>query len=545
MNQSVIELQSTDTPETAAAKIKPEPKSVVVMLGSTDPSLQSQVRSLLSRAVAPLSLDSGALIIDDGSKSGAAAIMGLAAQDQDTPPNLLSIVRHETTEWDANHPTVMKLPAEWTETAKYTAQIAARLVQLPEDREKPILAILFGGSDSDKEYLVQCARREWPILVIAGSGGLADQIVKASAKPADGSTAEPIADPQLKEIVESLPRQFQIGDSVDRLERILVAHLEICVQTLADAWARYDDLDVEAGVKQRSFKIIQAIVLILGVGATFLVISQTSGAIPVWLKARVPEKAIHILIILVPIATSILVATNNRFRDGSKWILLRSAAEAVKSEIFRYRAQAGDYSLQQVSETSPEARLAGKIKDITSALFQSEVNKTNLKHTPQPDQGRLTFLTPDDYVTARLQNQVSFMVKKTANLNYQLKKNQIWIYVAGGLGTFLAAINVDVWVALTTSLATALTTKLESEQVENSLVQYNQALVSLKNIETWWKALSQWEKTRRTNIDLLVEQTEQTMEFELKGWAQQMQSALDKLTEKQSTSTDKTNAQTA
>jgi len=69
--------------------------------------------------------------------------------------------------------------------------------------------------------------------------------------------------------------------------------------------------------------------------------------------------------------------------------------------------------------------------------------------------------------------------------------------------------------------------------VETSLVQYNQALASLRNIETWWKALSGWEKTRRNNIDVLVDQTERTLESETAGWVQQMQSALDKLTEKE------------
>ena len=92
--------------------------------------------------------------------------------------------------------------------------------------------------------------------------------------------------------------------------------------------------------------------------------------------------------------------------------------------------------------------------------------------------------------------------------------------------------------ALTTALATALTSKLDSEQVESSLVQYNQALVALQNVQTWWKSLTKWEKERPANIDLLVSQTEEVMGFELKGWAQQMQSALDKQTERKTDGTD-------
>ena len=110
---------------------------------------------------------------------------------------------------------------------------------------------------------------------------------------------------------------------------------------------------------------------------------------------------------------------------------------------------------------------------------------------------------------------------------------QILIYTVGGSGTLLAAIKLEIWVALSTAVVTALTTKLQADQVETTLVQYNQALASLKNIEVWWMALSSWEKSRRNNIDLLVDQTEKVLEAETAGWVHQMQSALDKLTEKE------------
>ena len=87
--------------------------------------------------------------------------------------------------------------------------------------------------------------------------------------------------------------------------------------------------------------------------------------------------------------------------------------------------------------------------------------------------------------------------------------------------------------ALATAVVTALTTKLQADQVENSLMQYNQALASLRNIEAWWTALSRWEMGRRKNIDLLVNQTEEALASESVGWVQQMQAALDKLTEKE------------
>ncbi|MBV9403754.1 MAG: SLATT domain-containing protein, partial [Acidobacteriaceae bacterium] len=155
---------------------------------------------------------------------------------------------------------------------------------------------------------------------------------------------------------------------------------------------------------------------------------------------------------------------------------------------------------------------------------------------PAGDTKRHDFLAPEDYIRERIRDQVAYFVVKTRQLYRKLTATQLCIYIAGGGGTLLAALHRDVWVALATAVVTALTTKLQADQVENSLVQYNQTLASLRNIECWWKALSRWEKNRRKNIDVLVDQTEKALETETAGWVQQMQSALDKLTEKEPSS---------
>ena len=158
------------------------------------------------------------------------------------------------------------------------------------------------------------------------------------------------------------------------------------------------------------------------------------------------------------------------------------------------------------------------------------------------DPARLKILTPEAYLRERVEDQISYFVTKTAALYRQLKQLQLWILIVGGLGTFLAAIRLEVWVALTTALATAFTNKLEIDQVENSLVQYNVTLTNLRNIQSWWKGLTSWEKTRGKNIDLLVDQAEKALERETAGWVQQMQSTLDKLTEKEKTSDQQLNS---
>ena len=542
-DKRLIEPSPTDTIDSIIAQIKSEPRPLIILLGDYDVSLDPMVKSLCTRAIVPAAVSSGAVIVDNGANSGCSALIGQAArgEDQGPAPVLVGIATHSVAEPEPNHTMIVRLPAGWPDPMKALVQIAGELVKDETAVDRPVLTVLFGGGETEKEALVRCARRKWPILVVRESGGLADEILKGMEPGADGTAPAQVADPDLREIIETADiYKFLISGNVDDLNRILLARIDSRVDTLADAWNRYDVLDQAAIRKQVSFKNLQRAILGLGLIATLLAIARSGSALPLWIKQLFPahfasafQTLTHVLIVLTPITISILVAANSRFRQGNKWILLRASSDAIKGEIFRYRMRAGAYSNQQCLQVSRESKLAAKLADISSALVQSEVNQDNVPAEVETDPKRLTFLSPDDYLNDRINDQISYFVRKTASLSKRLQTVQLWIYIVGGAGTALAAFHGDVWVALTTAVAATLATRLETDQVEHTLIQYNQALTGLRNIASWWKALSQWEKARRRNIDLLVEQTETTLEGELAGWVQQMQSALDKLTDKE------------
>ena len=540
-----IDVSATDTVDSVVAQIKSQPRPLIILLGDYNVSLDPMVKSLCSRAIVPAAVGSGAAIIDNGTSSGCSAAVGQAARDEDYGPDLFGIVPHGMDNLEPNHTVIVRLPVEWSDPMKTLVQVASELAKDDSAGDRPVLVVLFGGGNTEKEALVRGARREWPVLLVQGSGGIADEILKAMEPAADGKPPAPAVDPDLREIIETADiYKFSISGSIDDLSRILLARIDLRVDTLTDSWKRYDDLDQAAIRKQVVFRNLQRAILGLGIIATMLAILRSGIALPLWFKQLFPPQYVpafqtlaHTLMVLTPVTISILIAVNSRFREGNKWILLRASAEAIKREIFRYRMQAGAYSNDQCLQTSRESKLAAKLKDISSALAQSEVNRTSVPAVVESDPTRLTFLSPDDYLKDRIDDQISYFVKKTASLYKQLKTVLVWIYIAGGVGTVLAAFNGDVWVALTTAVAATLTTRLETDQVENTLVQYNQALTGLRNIASWWKALSQWEKGRSRNIDLLVDQTEKTLEGELAGWVQQMQTALDKLTEKEQADT--------
>ena len=514
----------------------------IVLLGDFDATLNSRVRAICSRVLAAIAVDPGALIIDNARCSSCAGLMGQAAAEEDVMPTVIGIVPHGRApeDIDPNHSKVLQLPVEWTDTTKYTFQVIdAIAAQAPESGHA--IAILFGGGDEEKKAVFRCAssRRNWPVIVIQGSGGLADQI--AAAVVATNNNAV-ITDPDLRRIAEDASIfTASIDGAIDDISHLILGRIapksESARAVLEDAWTLFNQLDQAAIARQRRFRILELSLVWLAVGAALVAILSSMNSIPpAWrgaVAAYVPRGTLHGLVLVIPIVISIIGAYNSYFRDGIKWILFRGAAEALKREIYRFRTQSGNYSDERCGDTSREAKLAQRVGEISSQLEHSEANKTNLPPGSRPKPEQVAFLEPADYLEHRVRDQIGYFRKKTAQLAWTLRASQLGIFVVGGVGTLLAAVHLDIWVALATATVSALATKLQTDQVENSLVQYNQALAALRAIELWWVALSSWEKSRQKNIDLLVDQTERTLEAEMAGWVQQMQSALEKLTEKE------------
>ena len=174
-------------------------------------------------------------------------------------------------------------------------------------------------------------------------------------------------------------------------------------------------------------------------------------------------------IIVIPIVTAILLAYYNKFRPANKWILLRGSAEAIKREIYRYRARTGDYSKDRLTTNSRDDVFHERLEPVSRRLMQTDVNHGALKlyegplppkEVAQQNDDGFSFLTPERYIELRLEDQLNYYSKKTPKLEKQVKQMQIAILVAGGVGTLLAAVGAELWVALTTALATTLTTWL-------------------------------------------------------------------------------------
>jgi TRPM family ion channel/conflict system pore-forming effector with SLATT domain/uncharacterized protein DUF4231 len=544
-------------------------KAVILVLGSAadlDQKLIPRLTQLFGRGIARAAAETKSVVLDGGTQAGVMALIGegVAGRGYSTTligvapaskvsypggpepgdgrvplePNHTHFVLVEGNDWGSETATLFSLAGalmiKTVETRK------ARLWRKPETaiERVPGLIVLAGGGAVTREEALRAVRQQLPLIVIEGSGGLADEIAAAwrqkETLPDDPVMAEILADGEI--------HLHLLSNSVKGIERLIIRELGVD-KALMQAWEVFSDYDHNAILQKERFSRLQLAILILGVIGTGLAVLQQVYAPkdgnqlrPVsWTPGIRHWWLIHYALIALPILLTVLVTAANRFKQGSKWLLLRAGAESIKREIYRYRAKIKDY------QENPEQLLSKRVEDITQRTMRTEVNLSGLLlydrnkgFPPWMDAAKggddgFSILTPDHYVELRLGDQMRYYRKNSLKYDRQLRRLSWLTFIIGGAGTYLAAVNQQAWIALTTAMVAALGTYLAYRQTENTLTKYNQAATDLANVKAWWSALSAEEQSQQVNIDSLVEHTEQVLQSEFDGWIQQMQNSLAEL----------------
>ncbi len=566
-----------------------QPKAVIIVTGGaggldkdmeSDEELRSRLVQLFSRGIARAAVDADALIIDGGTQSGVMALMGQGVADRGQKSILLGVAPAGKVTYpsgpaegsiedggalDPNHTHFVLVESdEWGGETDMMFELAAALGE-----GIPVVTVLVHGRTDGiaKNEALRSVRQGWPIIVVEGSGPLADEIAALLRE-----TPDFIADPDLAEIIaDSDLHLFAVDGSVGALRKLITREFGVD-EILQLAWQRFATYDLHAKRHRDDFNRLRMWILRLGVLTTLAVVLKKTLETPDWVakltfldsefRSGLPDAALglasslYYVVLLLPIVSSVLLAIAMKVNAGNKWVLLRGSAEAIKRAMFRYRTRRVTYSspqtpgsngrqtadsTEQVQEqTTREAELAGTVEFISRQLMQSNVNLSALppykgrippgyEHAEAKADDGFSFLTPERFIAVRLDDQLAFYQDRTGSKERELREYQIAILVAGGVGTFLAAVGLDLWVALTTALAAAFTTYLQYRQTENTLMQYNQTATNLMNVKGWWTALTAEQQADQENVDRLVEVTERILETETYGWVQQMQDALAEL----------------
>ncbi|MGI4864439.1 MAG: SLATT domain-containing protein [Janthinobacterium lividum] len=540
--------------EVLKALALPPHQAVLLLLGaadSLDAALLPRLTQFFSRGVARAALDTGAVVLDGGTQAGVMALMGqgVASRGQGTAlvgvaPAALVAYPGRAASGPALEPHhshfVLTEGDRWGSETPMLFQLAEALrgaVAGPA----PALVLVVGGGDTTTQEVLRAVRLHLAILVLAGSGGLADVLAAAwptrETLPDDAVLAEILAEGTLC--------FYPLSGSAQGLGQHIVRRLG-ADSGLVQAWETFAEYDHNANLQQRRFDRLQQALIWLGlVGAGLAIVQQlyapkvpgTADLRPVaelWAAGTRQWWLLHHLLLLIPIALTVLVTAASRFKQGTKWLLLRGGAEAIKREIFRYRTRTSYY------QAEAETLLTRRVEEITRRTMRTEVNTASLvpydKNRGFPptaggadgDDG-LSWLPASRYVTVRLDDQLTYYRRKAVKLETQLRLLSWLTFIVGGVGTYLAAVGQQVWIALTTAGVAALGSYLGYRQTESTLTKYNQSATDLANVRSWWNALAPDDQLLQVNIDLLVSHTEQVLQSNLDGWVQHMQNALAEL----------------
>ncbi len=530
------------------------PGALVVVVGAADslePSIVPWLIQQFSRGLAVAATKTDALLIDGGTASGAMAVLGEAVAARQPRPDLLGVAPlskvtypdgppadGERVALEPNHTHfVLADVGDWGQETALLFQLADELAD-----GVPVAVVLVGGGPVAREEVLHAVRRDWPLLIVTGTGGVADNLAGFVAGRQAGEKVGPIEDPVMAEIV-AYERIDTVALRTDPsgLARWLLRRLRPD-EPLELAWQEFALLDHNACREQTDFRRMQLVILTLAVMGTLLAVTQGTIEAAGVLRNHWVRDGLHYAIILVPITLAALLTAVARFGSGNKWLVLRGSAEAVKREIFRYRARVVVYSDAGNSKTPRQVRLSERIGTIAGGVMKTDVNRAGLRRYVGPlppkmavaegDDG-FSVLTADQYLRVRLLHQAEWYQGKVVKVEHKHRLLRWAVIGFGALGTLLAAIGFELWIAVTTAVIGAVTTYLEYNQVEDTLLHYNQAASDLETIRRWWVSLPADAKLEQANVDKLVDQAEGIMQTESTGWLQEMQDAMAELRRQQ------------
>ena len=351
------------------------PRPVLLVIGGADglpKAAEPQIRALVDAGVVPAVETVGPVVVDGGTAAGIMAIVGEAIAAAHVQVTVLGVAPAGRVTWKDDTRTGTSGPPSSSPTT-------AHFILADSDSwggETPLLfevveAIADPVADSRPcrgrrpgtvREVASAVRRGIPVIALAGSGGVADDLAEAATARAANRVPK-VGNPDLTAILGEIDLTVVASDADPvLLEQILLRRLQPD-ETLRTAWRQYRVLARTARQQQRAFGWYQNSVLALGLLATILIVLQAQlRDAKVLIEGSPADQLLQYGIVLIPIAIGVLVAGAARLRPGGRWVLLRGAAEAIKRETYRYRARTGLYAPDETRRTSREVKLAAAVE---------------------------------------------------------------------------------------------------------------------------------------------------------------------------------------
>lgn len=294
------------------------------------------------------------------------------------------------------------------------------------------------------------------------------------------------------------------------------------------AWRKFAQLDAVSTKRTVAYGRLRLWIAIFGVLATLFAILTTIYPDN---YSPVVELILRILLIASPIIASVLAAFANKFFGSGDWLISRAGAEEILKEVYIYRT---------ILQNKPKRHewLEKRLVEIQRSVYRGlngELVMKAYKGTlpPQPrfdprypdsDPG-FNDITGDEYFKYRLENQLTWHVKKVNEKQRERTRLQVLILASGAVGAFLAAFGLNIWVALAASLTTTFLGWQELKNLDVVVRNYSKVIMELTIISDHWTNLSLEERTQ-SEFFKMVNSTEDILWSRNVEYIKAMQEAL-------------------
>ena len=454
------------------------------------------------------------------------------------------------------------------EGAAGAAQQQNARVELPAANPVPKVCLVVNGGKRAKVDVLNAVRNNWDLIVVKGTGGLADWIAlnwavqkrlheaqegaaNSRSALADGSKEPPITeedilperirpgyDPVVHEIV-TYGRMTILDifspNGTDDLTKLLSNRLNRGSKdaggdfVLEHAWCQFATFRATAKDERASNTFYTYVILLFSSLTTWLAVTALEVRAAYGIGTAYNNMAICVAI--APILLAFVTAIKNRFHASARWMQLHLIAQQMLREIFMYRAMGTSaYENAKFRHAQLAARLSACEKSLLSseAAMSQQVEhdkswvRNKMDHAKvldlQTNDDILATLDAGRYVEHRLQERLNFYRKDAAS-NYRMFSSLSWMsYLIGGVSTLLVMFDRDPWAAVTVALQSTLSTLVSTERYEVNMIRSNHSKVALEELRDWWHSLSETQQMYSSKRKQLVEGCERIIDAHIQGW---------------------------
>eukprot|EP00931_Biecheleriopsis_adriatica_P106235 TRINITY_DN8071_c0_g1_i6.p1 TRINITY_DN8071_c0_g1~~TRINITY_DN8071_c0_g1_i6.p1 ORF type:complete len:1175 (+),score=224.08 TRINITY_DN8071_c0_g1_i6:186-3527(+) len=387
----------------------------------------------------------------------------------------------------------------------------------------------------------------------------------------------------LKKRMHAMTRSERLPDNTSMQGLMLMR----CAWTLVDLY-RY-----QANQYKLLTKIAYVVILLLGIVVVFITTTTVAETLPADVK--------KFTVLGLGLASSSL-ATWITFTDPmKKWLKLRSGAQILTSEIWKFRCRVASYATAEKIQTSSqhaerkaetqfrkmivavkESVVGGGLQDtsfFSKATVSDDINIQVDGDAPREDflkelkqrhsKSRLTAslfkhhqysgkkeppkrnedshhapASPDEYICWRVTPLLDFY-RRRVPIYSRIRLFMQACFIASSVTTaILAAADHVTWSAFVVSTAGALAALQEFVGVGKKLERYATVIDTLSNLILWWEALPDVDKANVRHIEMLVDMAESAVASEHSSWlsdAQKAQKLVERAVQRQES--DNSNAQ--